>query len=102
MENVIGENPLTRKTRNGANTSVERRRAVDVAGHERRLRLFSDRIVPHPTDATLRGRQSTRLKESFCVARRASHQRRERLHPVNNKVISQAFPIYLWGRGDSI
>lgn len=40
-------------------TSVEWCRAVDVAGHERGLRLFSDCVIPHSTDAALR-RQTTR------------------------------------------
>lgn len=42
----------------GPNTSVERRRAVDVSGHKRGLRLLSDCVVPHSTDAALQ-RQTT-------------------------------------------
>lgn len=39
--------------REGGLTTVECRGAVDISRHERRLRLLSNRVVPHPADPTL-------------------------------------------------
>lgn len=49
----------------GRRTSVERRRAVDVASHEGGLGLFSDGVVPHSADAALQ-RQTTCQNTSEC------------------------------------
>lgn len=38
-------------------TSVEGRRVVDVGGDKRRLGLSPHRVVPHPPDAALEGRE---------------------------------------------
>lgn len=37
----------------GGLTAVECRGAIDIPRHERRFRLLSNRVVPHPADSTL-------------------------------------------------
>lgn len=52
------------------NTSVERSRAVDVPGHKRGLGLFSDRVVPHSTDAALRRKITFHLIKIFTLGKK--------------------------------